>query len=57
MMADAADAYERAAELYEQSKSNHEAVRAYVEAAKCRKAVSPETAIDSYGKVRWWNCP
>lgn len=57
MMADAADAYERAAELYEQSKSNHEAARAYVEAAKCRKAVSPETAIDSYGKVRWWNCP
>ncbi|CAN0231770.1 unnamed protein product, partial [Laminaria digitata] len=51
MMEDAADAYERAAELYEQSKSNHETARAYVEAAKCRKTVSPVTAIDAYGKA------
>lgn len=51
MMEDAADAYERAGELYEQSKSNHETARAYVEAAKCRKTISPVSAIDAYGKV------
>lgn len=51
MMEEAADAYERAGQLYEQSKSNHETARAYVEAAKCRKTVSPVSAIDAYGKV------
>lgn len=50
-MEDAAAAYERAAEHYELIKSNHEAARAWVEAAKCRKGVAPGTAVDAYGKV------
>lgn len=50
-MEEAAGCYERAAEQYEITKSAHESARAYVEAAKCRKEVSPATAVDAFGKV------
>lgn len=50
-MEEAAGCYERAAEQYEICKSAHESARAYVEAAKCRKAVAPSSAVDAFGKV------
>lgn len=54
-MEEAAGCYERAAEQYEITKSAHESARAYVEAAKCRKAVAPASAVDAFGKVYNWS--
>lgn len=50
-METAAETFMRAAEQFEIVKSAHEAARAYVEAAKCRKEVDPGSAIDPYSKV------
>ena len=54
-MEEAAGCYERAAQQYEICKSGHESAKAYVDAAKCRKAVSPPSAVEAFGKVRMYS--
>lgn len=51
MWTEAAEVYERAACEYQIAKSDHDASSCYVDAAKCRKTVSPSSAVDDYKKA------